>query len=42
VLGYRSREELRQCYPDVGIWGQSQYLVDVLFPKMEAYIYTIC
>lgn len=40
VLGYRSREELRQMYPDVGIWGQAQYLVDVLFPKLESFIYT--
>ncbi len=40
VLGYRSREELHACYPDVNIRGQSAYLVDVLFPKMEAFIYT--
>lgn len=39
VLGYRSREELHQAYPDVGIWGQSSCLIDVLFPKMEAFIY---
>jgi hypothetical protein len=39
VLGYRSREELHQSYPDVVIWGQSSYLIDVLFPKMEAFIY---
>jgi hypothetical protein len=38
VLGYRSREELHAAYPDVGIWGQSAYLIDVLFPKMTAFI----
>ena len=38
VLGYRSREELRAAHPDVGIGGQSAYLIDVLFPKMTAFI----
>jgi hypothetical protein len=38
VLGYRSREELHATYPDVGIWGQSANLIDVLFPKMTAFI----
>ena len=41
VLGYRSREELRAMYPDVGIWGRSQQLVDVLFPKLNSFIFTI-
>jgi predicted N-acetyltransferase YhbS len=41
VLGYRSREELGAAYPDVGIWGQSQVIVDVLFPKMASYLYTM-
>ena len=41
ILGYRSRTELRECYPDVAIWGHSQALVDVLFPKMSAFLYTI-
>lgn len=40
VLGWRSRDELRQSHPDVSIWGQSAYLIDVLFPKMESFIYT--
>jgi GNAT superfamily N-acetyltransferase len=38
VLGWRSREELHQSYPDVSIWGQSAYLIDVLFPKMASFI----
>jgi hypothetical protein len=41
VLGYRSREELTRTYPDVRIWGQAQHLVDVLFPKLESFIFTI-
>jgi hypothetical protein len=40
VLGWRSCEELHRSHPDVGIWGQSAYLIDVLFPKMESFIYT--
>jgi GNAT superfamily N-acetyltransferase len=40
VLGYRSREELARCYPDVSIWGQAAALIDTLFPKMESFIYT--
>jgi GNAT superfamily N-acetyltransferase len=40
VLGWRSREELHQSHPDVSIWGQSACLIDVLFPKMESFIYT--
>jgi predicted N-acetyltransferase YhbS len=40
VLGWRSREELHQSHPDVSIWGQSAYLIDILFPKMESFIYT--
>jgi hypothetical protein len=40
VLGYRSREELHATYPDVGVWGQTGYLFDVLFPKMSAFFYS--
>ncbi len=39
VLGYRSREELKAIYPDISIWGEGQYLVDILFPKLDAFIY---
>jgi predicted N-acetyltransferase YhbS len=41
LLGYQSRQELAQTYPDVLAWGEDQLLVDVLFPKVEAYIYSI-
>ncbi len=40
LLGYRSREELQHMYPDVSINGEFQHLVDVLFPKLESFIYT--
>jgi hypothetical protein len=39
VLGYRSIEELKAIYPDVSVWGESLYLLDILFPKLEAFIF---
>jgi predicted acetyltransferase len=41
LLGYRSREELAQAHHDVSVRGEWQYLVDVLFPKVASFIYTI-
>jgi hypothetical protein len=41
VLGWRTRQELADIYPDFNVWGQSRPLVDVLFPKLDSYIYTI-
>jgi hypothetical protein len=41
VLGYRSREELAQAHHDFSVRGEWQYLVDVLFPKMTSFLYTI-
>jgi len=41
VLGYRSREELAWMYPDVSVNGQSRLLVDVLFPKLNSFLFTI-
>ncbi|MCA0455443.1 MAG: GNAT family N-acetyltransferase [Chloroflexi bacterium] len=40
LLGYRSREELSHMYPDVSCWPRAKVLVDVLFPKMESFIYS--
>lgn len=40
VLGYRTRADLAAVYPDVSISGESQFLIDVLFPRMESFIYT--
>ena len=34
IFGYRSREELCYSHPDVSIGGQSQLLIDTLFPKL--------
>ena len=41
LLGYRSYQELAQAHHDVSVGGELQYLVDVLFPKVSSFIYTI-
>jgi len=41
LLGYRSYEELSQAHHDVSVRGELRYLVDVLFPKVSSFIYTI-
>lgn len=41
LLGYRSREELHHMYPDIAIDGQFKALVDVMFPKLESFLFTI-
>lgn len=41
LLGYRSREELAQAHHDVLVWREWRYLVDVLFPKVASFIYTV-
>jgi len=41
LLGYKSRQDLAQNYPDFSAWGENQLLVDILFPKVESFIYTI-
>lgn len=40
VLGYWSREELAAMYPDVRVEDGAKHLTDVLFPKVESFIYT--
>jgi len=40
VLGYRCREELTQAHHDVSVSPQWQPLVDVLFPKLNSFLYT--
>jgi Acetyltransferase (GNAT) domain len=40
LLGYRSREELTHMYPDVSVGGQARHLVDVLFPRLESFIFS--
>jgi hypothetical protein len=41
LLGYKSRQELAQAYPDFSVWGEAQLLVDTLFPKLDSFAYTI-
>ncbi len=41
LLGYRSYEALAQVYSDVSVRREWQYLVDVLFPTVASFIYTI-
>ena len=41
VLGYRDLDELRASYPDVSVAGRWRLLMDTLFPKVPAFIYTI-
>jgi hypothetical protein len=41
LLGYRSREELTQAHHDMSVWAEWRHLVDVLFPKVASFIYTI-
>jgi predicted N-acetyltransferase YhbS len=41
MLGYRSREELCESWPDLDAPPKEAYLLDVLFPKMASHIYTI-
>ena len=39
LLGYRDRHQLRESDPDFRIWGQSGLLIDVLFPRMNSFLY---
>jgi hypothetical protein len=41
LLGWRSREELRYVRPDLSIHREWQHLVDILFPKVDSFIYTV-
>jgi hypothetical protein len=41
VLGYRTLDEQRRAYPDVGAPPAMRPLVDVLFPRVESFLYTI-
>jgi hypothetical protein len=41
VLGYRSLDKLQEFYPDAGCRRESRVLADVLFPLVDAFIYTI-
>lgn len=41
LSGYRSREELARAHHDVLVWSEWRHVVDVLFPKVPSFIYTI-
>ncbi|HRF95612.1 MAG TPA: hypothetical protein PLZ51_10470, partial [Aggregatilineales bacterium] len=41
VLGHRNREELRAIFPDLSCGGMSAMMVDILFPRMNGFIYPI-
>jgi hypothetical protein len=41
LLGYRSLSELTQAYHDVSAGGLAPALVDVLFPRMPSFLYSI-
>ena len=41
LLGWRSSEELRHIRPDLSIGREWQHLVDILFPKVNSFIYTV-
>ena len=38
LLGYRSLEQLRDSWPDIGVKAESRYLFDALFPGLAAHI----
>lgn len=41
ILGYKNRETLQSIYPDVSVNRDSQYLIDVLFPEMKAFLHIL-
>ncbi len=38
LLGYRSLEALRDSWPDIGIKAATRYLIEALFPQLDAQI----
>jgi len=40
LLGYHSHKQLRDMYPDVSIDRPFHELIDVMFPKLESFIFT--
>ncbi len=41
VLGYRTLEDLGEIYPDVLVAAEARPLVEALFPRMRAFLYTV-
>ncbi len=40
-MGYRNYKELRESFHDISAQPKQSYLLDILFPKVESYIYSI-
>lgn len=40
ALGHRTLDELLDAWPDIVVKPKSRHLLDALFPKFEAYLYT--
>jgi Acetyltransferase (GNAT) domain len=38
LLGYRSLEQLRDSWPDIGVKAESRYLIEALFPGLTAHL----
>lgn len=41
VLGHRTLDELRLAYPDMGWRGELRLLLETLFPRSEAFLYSV-
>lgn len=41
VLGHRTLDELRHAYPDTSWRGESRLLLETIFPRGEAFLYTV-
>jgi hypothetical protein len=41
LLGYRTMDELRTCYPDAYVEDSHRPLMSALFPRVRAFIHTI-
>lgn len=38
LLGYRSLEQLRDSWPDIGVKAETRYLIEALFPGLTAHL----
>ncbi len=41
ILGWRTWRELREIYPDAIVFREQRLLADVLFPKLNSFIYVV-
>jgi len=42
IFGYKSLDELRSFSPEIQVTNEARIVLDVLFPKHESYIFSIC